>query len=86
MSFHLQTRTCKEHLSTADGFPWSGSRTLHQWPLLWQQQVVLSFINQVSEKQEHDIMYRIKCWGKGLFSSVFVDETSEKKKINGKAC
>lgn len=44
--------TCKEDLSTADGFPGPGPGALHQGPLLRQQQVVLRLVNQVSEKKE----------------------------------
>ena len=52
--YYLKVLTCKEYLSTADGFSWPGSGPLHQRPLLRQQQVILSFINQVSER-----IYRI---------------------------
>lgn len=44
--------TCKQDLSAADGLPGPGPGALHQGPLLGQQQVILGFVNQVSEKQD----------------------------------
>lgn len=78
--------TCEEDLSTADGFPRPGSGALHQRPLLRQQQVILSFIDQVSEtteKQVYDIyIAQYKMLREMLLLSVFV--VSNLEKINRK--
>ncbi len=38
----------KEHLPIPDGLPWASSWTLHVRALLWEQQVVLGLVHQVT--------------------------------------
>lgn len=52
--FRATVLTCKKNLSTSDGFPGPGSGTLHQRPLLWQQQVILGFVYEISEKMQEN--------------------------------
>lgn len=47
-SFHRNRLGLKENLSIADWFSWPGPRPRPQWPLLGQQPVILSVINQIS--------------------------------------
>ena len=48
-SKQLATRnvTGKEDLAAANGLALSGPRSLHQWSLLWQEKIVLGFVDQI---------------------------------------